>query len=512
MLLVRAGFVLSPSFRGADGVLIDGSEIIGVVSQSGGEPPDGCRVLHFPGAAVLPGFIDAHTHFLQTGLNLGFCDLGGAGSLEEALERISSFRTRGEWLLAFGLEEETWREPQMPAGMDLDRAVPGKPVFVSRKDLHSCVLNSRGMERLEVWKWNGLDPDSKKGIFRGTLNGRVRERVFALIPPEEKKAALARAADLAVSRGITTVHALEGGFLFGDRDIDLVLQEQSSLPVHLLLYPQTTDVRFVRDRGLKRIGGCILADGSLGSRTAALDEPYSDRPQERGKLNFTDGELGRFVEAALKENMQVALHAIGERAIRQVAECYSLALSMHPGEDSRLRIEHCELPPPEAIEKIRSRGIHLSVQPAFEHLWGGPGKMYEKRLGVSRLHRTNPLRTFIDNGISLAGGSDSDVTPMDPLLGIFSAVSLPNAAERLTMEQALDAFTMGGARAGFEEDSRGSIEIGKKADLVVLSANPLEVASEELLRIRVLATIVGGKVRHLLTREPEFPPPSPRLD
>ncbi|MDD5206538.1 MAG: amidohydrolase family protein, partial [Desulfobacterales bacterium] len=203
-------------------------------------------------------------------------------------------------------------------------------------------------------------------------------------------------------------------------------------------------------------------------------------------------------------------HAIGDRAILQVADCYRRALRKNPGGDRRLRIEHCELPSAASIETIRNEGIHLSIQPTFEHLWGGPGKMYEKRLGPERLRRTNPFRTFAEKEIPLAGGSDSDVTPMDPLLGIFSSLTRPNESERLTIQQALEAFTLGGARAGFEEHSRGSLEIGKSADLVVLTDNPLEVPPEHLNHIEILATVAGGNIRYQLTREPARRPPSPR--
>ncbi len=243
--------------------------------------------------------------------------------------------------------------------------------------------------------------------------------------------------------------------------------------------------------GLPRIGGCLLLDGSFSSGTAALVEPYADREGD-GRLYYTDDFLTGFYRAAHSRGLQVAVHALGGRAIAQALS--SVEVAVGPAAlDSRFRIEHCELPSPSQTATMRRLGMGACVQPTFEFLWGGPGGMYERRLGEARAARSNPFRTLLDAGVPLAGGSDSYVTPMDSLLGIHSAVNRPNEAEQISVFEAVSLFTSGAAWFSFDEGLRGTLEVGKEASFTVLAADPFGVDASTIREIGVEGLFLRGE-------------------
>ena len=331
------------------------------------------------------------------------------------------------------------------------------------------------------------------GVLRSQAHVAAANRSSELLTDEERRGGFRRAAVKAVERGIGVVHALVGATEPSDRDrdIELLLDIRDDLPIDMVVYPQTLDVDWVVSLGLPRIGGCILLDGSFGSGTAALSEPYSDRPG-LGTLYYTDDELTGFFRKAHERGLQIAVHALGDRAISQALKCFAAACGTEAGA-ARHRIEHCELPTREHLAEMRRLGVCACVQPTFEHLWGGPGGMYERRLGPVRAARSNPLRTMLSSGVRLAGGSDSYVTPMDSLLGIHAAVSRPNDAERLSVNDAVSLFTSGASWLTFDESRRGTLEVGKSADFVVLASDPFAAAAESLRGIGVVGLYLGGR-------------------
>jgi predicted amidohydrolase YtcJ len=292
-------------------------------------------------------------------------------------------------------------------------------------------------------------------------------------------------------------HFMQTGYAAND------IEKQDQLPIRVEVFYQTRDVAKVVELGLPRIGGCILIDGSFGSRTAALLEPYADDPENYGYLYFDQEELNLFVEEVHTAGLQLAMHVIGDRGIEMMLCALETVLKKYPRPDHRHRIEHFELPTPEHIERARELELVLSVQPAFEFFWGGADNRYGERLGPKRVLRTNPLRTMVNRGLLLAGGSDSAVTPMDIILAIHAAVNHPNKQESLEVYQAIKMFTIDGAKALFRENDLGSISPGKQADMIVLAEDPCFITARNLKDINVDLTIVAGKI--VCDREGEIP-------
>lgn len=464
---------------------------------------DNTQQLNLEGKTVVPGFIDSHVHFVQTGLNKLFLNFTGVDSREEMLDLIKNRAQKlaaGEWIYGVGFDEENFADPQPPTRWQLDKLVPDNPVWLSRVDCHSCVLNSKALELLNIPRnILGLDRDRKgrvTGIIRNKANFEVRNWVLGNIPYRKRIKALQVATRLALEAGITTVHSMEGGGLFSELDLQLLLEVKDENPLDIVLFNQTMDVDRVLSLGLDRIGGCIALDGSIGSRTAALIEPYEDKPTTRARLYHSQQRINEFVTTAHKGGLQIAVHAIGGRAIDQILEAYEIAQKKYPRDDPKHRIEHGELINQQQINKAKELGVTLSMQPAFEYYWGGSEGMYTTRLGTKRAHRTNPYRDVIDADCLVIGGSDSDVTPMNPLLGIHGAVNHSNSEQQLTVKEALQLFTLNAAKAAGEESIKGSIEVGKAANFTILDRDILTVPSDEIKDIEVMKTIIKGRIHY----------------
>ncbi|MCS7233461.1 MAG: amidohydrolase [Synergistetes bacterium] len=423
---------------------------------------------------IFPGFIDSHAHFTATGVDSMALDLRNIQSKEELLEILKEEalnKGKGEWIWGIGWDESKFRDKAIPTKEELDKVLPHNPVMLLRIDHHSCLVNQKAVELLNL----SLDLDEiKSGWLKAEVNELARARFWERMPEEIIEEGIGRAVKLALSKGITLVNALEGGEWFSNRALIKLMEMRNSLPIKVVIFPQFTDVDEVLSMGFRRIGGCVTIDGSFGSRTAALFEPYEDEPSTCGRLYFTERSLYDFFFKAHRAGLQIAVHAIGDRAIDLALKCYEWVLKELPQDDHRHRIEHFELPPEDGIERALEIGLVVSVQPTFETLWGGPYGMYASRLG-KRWKRTNPLKTMVKMGLILAGGSDSDVTPMDPLLGIRSAMNLPNEDERLTLDEAVKMYTYNGAYAVFMEREWGDIKEGFWANFVVVSPNLSEI-------------------------------------
>jgi predicted amidohydrolase YtcJ len=251
----------------------------------------------------------------------------------------------------------------------------------------------------------------------------------------------------------------------------------------------------VQELGLPRVGGCICSDGAFEAHTAALFEPYTDEPDNYGALTYTQEVMDRFILTAHSAGLQIAVHCESERSIEQVLQAMEKALHADPRSDHRHRIEHLELPTYNQIERMANAGIMASMQPAFIPAFVGQEDMriYKGLLGKSRLERVHPYRTILDHGIPISGGSDSPVTPYDPLAGVQAAVNHPNFRERVTLWEALQMFTSTAAWSAFEEGEKGTIEPGKLADMVVLAQDPFKVSTGAIKDIEIKRVCTGGK-------------------
>ncbi|MCX8014528.1 MAG: amidohydrolase [candidate division WOR-3 bacterium] len=444
--------------------------------------------ISFPDNFIVPGFIDSHTHILGVGLQVIFPEVSQVQSLDEIYDRIASaylIAKEFRFLVVFNFDPENIKERRYPHRKELDRVLKDYPLLLYRIDGHSGVLNSKGLEEILATKDSalndGLELDPYKeptGVIRGKAYEFTARYFTQKINPDIRLEAFYKACDLAIKNGVTTMVTMLGSET-DNITCELLIQYQSRLPIEVIPFYQTKDIKRVKRLGISRIGGCILIDGSFGSHTAGLRQDYADSPNNQGILYMTDEELEEFYRNAENNNLQTAVHAIGDKAIEQVVRVWEKILKENK---YRHRIEHCELLDDELIERIRKLGLIVSVQPAFEYYWGGPDKMYAQRLG-DRWQKTNPLKKLFDAGIIVAGGSDAPITPIDPLLGMKSGVEHPNPEFRISPLQALQMFTKNGAYAVFNEDRIGMLKENYQADFVVIKNDPMKTTDNQILKV-----------------------------
>jgi predicted amidohydrolase YtcJ len=500
ILLKRVNlFPLGQVPRGADALLIQDGRIAAMgreVELAGCLFPKG-RIIDVGGRVVLPGFIDTHVHLVETGLLAQEVDLSPAETISQVLDLLAKafpLQRNPSILQAHSLDPSQLEERRYPRMGELDAISSEVPIFVLRRDGHSCVINSAfyGLSGLTD-QVPGVEMDATRARPTGTLRAGALELARKCrnkrSDGEDRGKAMRQACWEVARRGATTVHAL----FSREKDVDVLLQLAGELPVDVVPYLITVDVDLVQRRGLRQIGGDLMVDGSLGSHTAALFDPYADCPGQRGRLYFHQTQLTEFVARAHRAGLQVAMHAIGDRAVEQLLMAYETVLDGDPREDHRHRIEHAELLTCGQIQRIAQRGVALAVQPAFETFWGGSEGMYARRLGRKRAAMTNPYRSLIDAGVIIAGGSDSFVTPVNPLAGIAACVNRPQD-HRLSVLEAVRVFTSNGAWLGFEEKDKGQLKEGLRADLVILSADPRSVPVTDIQDIKIHMVFKEGEV------------------
>jgi predicted amidohydrolase YtcJ len=479
-------------------VLVDGRHVERVGS---GEPPAADRIVELPGATILPGLIDTHVHLTPTGLALANEDVAAARSAAELLDAARVREQEGEGpVLMQGFDETRWEAPAHPTLADLD-AVTDRPLVIRRVDGHVALANTAAIDAAGLADEDGVERD-REGRPTGRVTRAAVQRLgrwaTASLDDRAIQELQLQAAALGSARGVTAIHEMSMPLELGLRDLQVLLGPRSQLPLDAVPIAATMDIAQVIDLGLASIGGDLPVDGSIGARTAAVIAPYLDG-EGSGACYHDDDALAEFFRAGHMAGLQVGVHAIGDRAIEQVLTVWEHVYHALDSRERRHfrarrhRIEHFELADPAHVERAAMLGLAVSVQPAFDLRWGHPGGLYEARLGWERAAPMNPFRAMLDRGVEVGAGSDTPVTPFDPMLSIAACETHHDAAQRLSRFEAIRLHTVGSARIGRQEEKKGALAPGMHADFAAYDDDPMTAPSLEGLR-PILTVSLGRDV------------------
>jgi predicted amidohydrolase YtcJ len=495
--LYRASRVRTFSLFGdGEWVLVDERHVERVGT---GEPPQADRIVELPGTTILPGFVDAHVHLSGTGTLLEGLDLSKAGSRDAMIAAAREHAASSDGpVLGMGFDETRWPDPRFPSIGELD-TVSEEPTLILRADGYIGLANAAALKASGVEELEGVerDPEGRPtGTLRGQANTRAQLWYFESLPDGRIQQAQLAAAGLAASRGVTCVHEMAIPDKRGRRDVEVLLGHAADLPLDLVTYIADRDIPYVvGDHRQTRIGGDLFLDGSIGARTAALSEPYADH-QGAGALAYRDDELAEFLHNAHLAALQSGLHVIGDAAIEQALRVWERVYRSLDSRNRRHfrarrhRLEHFEMASPDQVERAAALGLAISIQPAFDALWGGPGRLYELRLGEERSWAMNPFRTLVSRGLEVGAGSDSPVTPLDPMLAVWALEQHHNPDQRMNRTEAIRLNTVGAARLAHLE-KKGRLEPGSAADMAAYEEDPLE--PPDVRELRPVLTVSRGR-------------------
>lgn len=445
---------------------------------------------------VVPAFGDTHMHFESFAYFNSGLDVRSAGDFKALGDLIHDYlrNNPGEkTILAFGCSAHTVKEKRLPSKDDLDQ-ITSCPVMIVKYDGHASVANSAMIQKLpaSVLSEEGFHADT--GWFFLEAFYKAVNFISKSVPiPRLLKNTIA-GSDALAQKGIGLVHTTEGVGFPLDMDVDLMRFVARGLPLDFRVYFQTMDLKKVLKRKLKCVGGCFenALDGCFGSEDAALREAYSNDPDNKGVLFYSQREVDDFVREANRKGLQIALHAIGDAAVDQALTAFERALDDFPRNDHRHIIIHGDLMDDAAIEKAAGLGIHIAVQTPFLFWESEPVSYLESILG-ERMNSLIPLKSMLDKGLVVAGGSDAPTTLPDPIFGIYAACNHPNPDERISVEEALKMHTAWCAKLSFDENERGTLSEGKRADFVVLDRDILASPLEEIKDIKVEDLYLRGQ-------------------
>lgn len=507
----------------AEALAVIGDRIVAVGSKAEIDLWRGpkAQVIDAHGKLLLPGFNDSHVHFTDGGAALAEVQLNDATSAEEFKNRIAAQAAKiakGAWVLGGDWDETKWKPPQLPTAALIDDVTRTVPVYVNRYDGHQGLANSAAMKLAGISAKTadvpgGVIVRDATGTPTGIFKDAAQNLIFKAIPPlshEQRLAAAKRALGYAASVGVTSVQHMSADY--ADVEVYSELLESGELTTRIYCAPLETGWRDQAKVGLRRAWGSTylrlgavkgFADGSIGSRTAALFEPYSDEPDNRGILSDEMHPPEAMRERLMKADaagLQLRVHAIGDRAISMVLDMFAAIEKAHGLHDQRMTIEHAQHVAPQDFERFAQLHVIASMQPYHAI---DDGRWVEARIGHERARTSYAWRSFLDHGVTLAFGTDWDVAPLNPMLGLYAAVSRATLdgknpegwipEQRITLAEAVEAYTMGSAFAEFQEKEKGSITPGKLADLVILSDNIFAIKPDAIRNVKVETTIVGGK-------------------
>ena len=483
-VLLRGGEVHSPADPFATAMVVERGQVAWVGSEGAADAfaAGVDEVVDLEGALVTPAFTDAHVHTTATGLALTGLDLSDAPSLDAALARVRAFaaaRPADRVLLGHGWDAARWPGGRPPTRAELDAAASGRPLYLSRIDVHSAVATTALLDLVPgVTARGGFAPD---GPLTGDAHHAVRAAALGAVGAaqrtEAQRAALAHAASL----GIGSVHECAGPEISSEEDFTglLRLAAQSAGP-RVVGYWAERDVDKARALGAVGAAGDLFVDGSLGSHTACLSRPYLDAGHT-GVAHLDTDAVAAHVVACTEAGLQAGFHAIGDAAVASVAEGVRAAaekVGTARVRAARHRVEHAEMLTPETVAAFAELGLTASVQPAFDALWGGDEGMYARRLGAERARTLNPFAALLRAGVPLAFGSDSPVTPLDPWGTVRAAAFHRNPDHRVSVRAAFTAHTRGGWRAVGRDDA-GVLVPGAPADYAVWRTAELVVQAPD---------------------------------
>ncbi|MFI5619055.1 amidohydrolase [Streptomyces sp. NPDC051567] len=479
-VLLRGGEVHSPADPFATAMVVERGHIAWVGSEGAADAfAQGVdEVVDLGGALVTPAFTDAHVHLTSTGLALTGLDLTGARSLPEALALVRAYasgRPADRVLLGHGWDAARWPERRAPRREELDLATGGRPLYLSRVDVHSAVVTTALLDLVPAVTADGDEPLTRDA------HHAVRAVAFAAVTPARRAEAQRAALDRAASLGIGSVHECGGPDISSAEDFTALLALAAHRPgPRVFGYWADRDIERARALGAVGAGGDLFVDGALGSRTACLHAPYADAAHTgTGYLDAAD--IAAHVAACTEAGLQAGFHAIGDAAVTAVVEgVRAAARKVGPARvrAARHRVEHAEMMTPATIAAFADLGLTASVQPAFDAAWGGEDGMYADRLGADRARTLNPYAALLKAGVPLAFGSDAPVTPLDPWGTVRAAAFHRTPAHRISVRAAFTAHTRGGWRA-LGRDDAGVLVPGAPADYAVWQTSELIVQAPD---------------------------------
>ncbi len=508
----------------AEAVAVTGNRIIAVGSNRQIEKfvkPGVTKVIDLEGKFVVPGFNDSHVHFFSVGSALEKVDLVGITSYDQMRERVAARVKKvepGQWIIGRGWDQSLIPDRAWPTKEVIDEVSRDNPVSLSRVDGHSVLVNSY------VLKESGItadtpdpdggeivrDPDTGEptGVLKENAMGQVKRSHYGKNGEEDNLRHLKLALEQAKILGVTSIHHIGRGLEFFDQAAG-----NGELTVRVYYCPKLTDdpetlqeyselKEKYKNNPLIRFGFLkSFIDGTLGSATAALFEPYNDDPSTSGVLVIEPEKLEKVVLEADRRGFQIGIHAIGTRGNHLVLDVYEKAIQANGRREARHRIEHTQILAESDLPRFAQLGVIASMQPS--HCITDK-RFAEDRLGKKRCRYAYAWRSVLDAGANIAFGTDAPVEILNPMDGLYAAVTRKDREgekgegwfpeEKLTMEEAIELYTLGSAYASFEEDIKGSIEPGKLADMVVLSQNLLEIPEDKILDTEVVYTIFDGRV------------------
>lgn len=513
---------LDPANPVAEALAVERGRIVAVGGNSDilGYRRTGTQVIDLQGKALLPGFIDAHQHLIYMGLSFRQVDVtvGAVSSIDDI---VGSVRQRAastpadEWIEGRGYHDARLTEKRNPTRDDLDRAAPDHPVFLTRVCGHIMSVNSRALALAGITRdtpdpaGGTIDRDPATGEPTGVLRETAMQMIRRVVPlptPAVLRRAIWEAAEHNLRHGITTVW--EPSIEPDQLDVYRALDSDGEMPIRVVMAHKKVlrsgeevplPERFTGD-WLSLVAVKLFQDGGFGGATAALTDPYANAPETRGQLVWDQAGLNERARAIHQAGLRISIHAIGDAAITSVLDAIEYATDGAPPGDYRHRVEHCGLALPGIPERLRRMGVIPVPQPVFLYF---DGDVYMDRVGAERSRWLYPVKTLLDNGLPASGSSDAPVVPdINPLLGMYTAVTRRSRVgrivapeEAISVEDALSLYTSRAAYACGEEHFKGSLSVGKAADLVVLGDDPLRVSPDDLPNLPVEMVVLDGRVQ-----------------